>query len=73
MNDIGLMELGKTWDTYRISRKLKIVVVSDAGSELRCFLCSASDRLRIFTEFLLGEILEQAQTRSGFLFSLLIH
>ena len=65
MNDIRLMELGKTWDTYWISRKLRMVVVSDVGSELRCFLCTASDRLRIFPEFLQREISEQAQTRSG--------
>ena len=32
MNHIHPMEIGKTWDSYRISRKLEIVVVSDAGS-----------------------------------------
>jgi len=32
VNDICPMELGKTWDPYRISRKLEIVVVRDAGS-----------------------------------------
>ena len=32
VNDIRPMELGKTWDPCRISRKFEIAVVSDAGS-----------------------------------------
>jgi len=33
VNDIRLMELGKIWDTCRISRKLEIVVVSDTDMQ----------------------------------------
>ena len=57
------MELGKTWDTCRICRKLEIVVVSQAGSSMRCFLGTA-DRLCIFPVSLFGEILGHVQTKS---------
>ena len=64
MNDIRPMELGKTWDPCRISRKLEIVVVSDVGSYVRCFLRTA-DKVRLFPGSLLGQILSKHQVRSG--------